>query len=43
MIYIDLIIKVGKFLVIPKSVSWMFFENLHVNQVLVMGLAVTCD
>ena len=43
MIYIDLILKVLKFLVIPKSVGWMFFENLHVNQVSVLGLAVTCD
>ena len=43
MIYIDLILKVLKFLVIPKSVGLMFFENLHVNQVPVMGLAVTCD
>ena len=43
MIYIDIIVKVEQFLVIPKSVGWMFFENLHANQLSVMGLAVTCD
>ena len=33
MIYTDIIVKVGQFLVIPKRVSLMFFENVCVNLV----------